>query len=598
LSHNILIGLTLILVLGIAAQWISWRFKLPSILLLLIFGFIAGPVTNVLDPDSYFGELLFPIVSISVAVILFEGGLSLKLSELKTVGSVVRNLISIGLGVTWVLSSLFAVYILSIELQIAILLGAILVVTGPTVILPILRHVKPIGQINSVLKWEGIINDPIGALLAILVFEVIIAAGFAEASTQVLIGLMKIILISTTIGFAGGYLIVLFLKYNLIPDFLQNSISLAMVVAVFSGSQLIQSESGLLSVTIMGIFLTNQKRVIVTHIIDFKENLRVLLISILFILLAARLKISDLEFLDLNSFIYVGLLILIVRPAASFLSSIRSSLNLKEKIYLSAMAPRGIVAAAVTSIFALRLEEAGIEGVEVLVPLMFLIIVATITIYGLLSMPLAKWFKIANPNPQGCIMLGAHSFAIEFGKKLKESGQRVLMVDTNYSNISNAKANNLPGYYGSIVSENITNEIDLNGIGKLLAFTPNQDINSLATLYFSKTFEGEVYQLSVEEEEDKQGKNVSKELRGKILFGTGYTFSNIEDLFNKGYKINKTKFSSEYSYAEFKIRFNDVNNFIPLFIINKDNKLFFYTSDEKPEPSKEDTLFYLSKTEK
>jgi NhaP-type Na+/H+ or K+/H+ antiporter len=594
LSHNLLIGLSLIIVLGILAQWISWRFRLPSILLLLIFGFLAGPITNLLDPDAYFGDLLFPIVSISVAVILFEGGLSLKISELKTVGSVVRNLISIGLLITWGLSSLFAVFIMGMDIQIAILLGAILVVTGPTVILPILRHVKPTGQINSVLKWEGIINDPIGAMLAILVFEVIIAAGFAEATTQVITGLLKTILISTTIGFAGGYLIVILLKYNLIPDFLQNSISLAIVVAVFSASQLIQTESGLLAVTVMGIFLTNQKKVIVKHIIEFKENLRVLLISILFILLAARLKISDLEFLDLNSLVYVGILILVVRPVAVFLSSIRSSLNFKEKIYLSAMAPRGIVAAAVTSIFAIRLGEAGIEDVEALVPLMFLIIVATIAIYGLLSMPLAKLFKIANPHPQGCIILGAYAFSVDFGKALKEAGYKVLMVDTNYSNISYAKSQGLQGYYGSIISENITTEIDLNGIGKLLALTPNQEINSLAALYFSKAFEGEVYQLSVEEEEDKQGENVSKELRGKILFGTGYTFSNFKNLFNKGYKINKTKFTAEYNYADFKKRFGNYKKFIPLFLNSSDKKLYFYTADEKPEPEKNDTLFYLS----
>jgi hypothetical protein len=353
----------------------------------------------------------------------------------------------------------------------------------------------------------------------------------------------------------------------------------------------------LLAVTVMGIFLTNQKRVVVKHIIDFKENLRVLLISVLFILLAARLKISDLEHLDINSFIFVGLLILVVRPIAVFLSSIKSSLKIKEKIYLAAMAPRGVVAAAVTSIFALRLGEQGVEDIDALVPLMFLIIVATITIYGLLSMPLAKWFKLANPNPQGCIILGAHSFAVEIGKTLNGSGYKVLMVDTNHSNISYAKSQGMQAYYGSIVSENIMNEIDLNGIGKLLALTPNQEINSLAALYFSKMFEGGVYQLSVEEEEERQGKNVSKELRGQIMFGTGYTYANIQDLFNNGYGINKTKFTVEYTYKKFKERFGD-DKFIPLFMIDEDKKLFIYTAGDKPEPVKGDTLFYLSKENK
>ena len=213
-------------------------------------------------------------------------------------------------------------------------------------------------------------------------------------------------------------------------------------------------------------------------------------------------------------------------------------------------------------------------------------------------MPLAKWFKIANPNPQGSLIIGAHPFAVALGSALKGTGYKVLLVDTNYAHISFAKSQGLPAYYGSIVSENIMNDIDMNGIGKLLALTPNQEVNSLAALYFSKTFGGkDVYQLSIEEEEHKQGRNVSKELRGKILFGTEYTYSNMERLFNDGYKIGKTKFTDEFSYEKFK-EMHLEKDIIPLFIIEEDKNLFIYTSDEKPVPDKGDTLFYLNKDKK
>ncbi len=222
MTEKFIIGLSAIVVSGVLAQWIAWKFRFPSILLLLIFGFIAGPVTGFILPDSFFGELLFPFVSISVAVILFEGGMNLRFSELKVVGSLIRNLITIGILITWILTILGAYYILNFSLLMSFLFGAILVVTGPTVILPILRHVRPKGQINSILKWEGIINDPIGALLAILVFEAVFASGIQEATLQIGFALLKSVIISSSVGFLGGFLIASLIKKDLIPDFLQN----------------------------------------------------------------------------------------------------------------------------------------------------------------------------------------------------------------------------------------------------------------------------------------------------------------------------------------------------------------------------------------
>ena len=258
MSEELLISLAAILVLGIGAQWLAWRISLPAILLLLIFGFIAGPVTGLINPDELFGDLLLPLVSVSVGIILFEGGLSLKFSEVRQLTGVIRNLVTIGVLVSWILTSIISYFIFGLGLQISVLLGAVLVVTGPTVIIPLLRHVRPTGRVGSIIKWEGIIIDPIGAVLAVLVFYVIISGGFQQATTVVLISIFKTLIVGAVLGLAGAKLVIVILKRHWVPDFLQNPVALMVVVFVFACSNLVQTESGLLSVTLMGIALANQ----------------------------------------------------------------------------------------------------------------------------------------------------------------------------------------------------------------------------------------------------------------------------------------------------------------------------------------------------
>lgn len=311
MTEELLIGLALVVILGISAQWLAWRLRLPSILVLLLFGFVAGPVTHILNPDELLGEWLFPIVSVSVALILFEGGLSLKRSEIRTTGHVVRNLVTIGAVVTWFISAAGAYYILDFHFTLAVLFGAILVVTGPTVIIPLLRHVRAAGPISSVAKWEGIVNDPIGAILAVLVFEGIIVAGFQQAATTVIISLLETILIGTLLGGAGAYMLAFMLRRYWVPDYLQNGVTLMMVLGAFALSNLIQKESGLVTVTLMGVILANQPAVNIKPITEFKENLVVLLLSVLFIILAARLDTNALAHIGPQSLVFLLLLVFV-----------------------------------------------------------------------------------------------------------------------------------------------------------------------------------------------------------------------------------------------------------------------------------------------
>lgn len=593
MTENLLLGMASIIVLGILAQWTAWRLGIPSILLLLVFGFLAGPITGFLNPDALLGDILFPVVSASVAVILFEGGLSLRITELRTTGHVVRNLVTIGALFTWLMTSTAAYYILKLDLSLALLFGAILVVTGPTVIIPLLRQVRAVGQIGSIVKWEGIVNDPIGALLAVLVFETIIASSIQAATTTVIVSLLQTILIGLILGGVFAALLILLLGRYWIPDYLQNSVTLMFVLGVFVASDLIQKESGLFTVTLMGVILANQRYVDLKHIIEFKENLGVLLLSGLFIILSARLNPELLTHLGWGSVIFLSVLVLIIRPAAVMISTFRSGLSWQEKLFLSWMAPRGIVAAAVTSVFALELaEKGGFTQAELLVPEMFVIIVGTVTIYGLSAAPLGRWLKLAQPNPQGVMIAGAHPWAQKIGSALQDEGYQVLLIDTNRANIQAARLAGLPVFFGSILSEFIQDEIELANMGRLLALTPNDEVNSLAALHFIETFgRSGVYQLPPKQTEADRKETVSSPLRGRLLFGPETTYARLTQLFNAGHVIKKTKLTEQFSYADYQETYNGQT--ISLFLIDELGDLRIFTTENQLRPRSGHTLISL-----
>lgn len=595
MSEKELIELASIVVLGIAAHWLAWRLRFPSILFFLVFGFIAGPVTNFVHPDQLMGDLLFPIVSISVALILFEGGLTLRLGELKDVGRVVITLIILGAVITWIIASAAAHYILELDIRISILLGAILIVTGPTVIGPLLSHIRPLKRVGRILKWEGILIDPVGAILAVLVYEAIVAGEFSEAGIVVFFGILKTLLIGGVIGFGMAQILIQLLKKFLIPDFLQESFALVMVIAAFVISNIFQPESGLLTVTLMGLFMDNQKLVSIKHIIEFKENLRVIIISSIFILLAARLQLSDFNSFNTSTALFLAILIFIARPLSVFLSTIGSKINWRERALISWMAPRGIVAAAVSSVFAFKLAESGIEGAESIVPITFLVIVVTVTVYGLTAYPFAKILKVVQSKPQGILFVGAHSWARSIAKIIHDKKINVIMVDTNRENIKAARLDGLPAYLGSILSEHIADELDLDGIGRLMALTPNDEANSLAALHMSDSFErGELYQLSpLSEKSGKELEFSPKHLRARFLFGEGMNYYHLNSLFNDRWTIKSTKISDTFSFNDMKKNYGE--NLIPLFLIDKDDKLIVSTLENPLEPESGDMIIALIK---
>jgi len=599
MEEHLLIGFAAIIVLGIGAQWIAWRVGLPAILLLLVCGFIAGPATGFINPDKLFGDLFLPIVSVSVGVILFEGGLSLKFSELTEIRSVVRNLVTVGVLVSWAVTSVASYFLFGFDYRIALLLGAILVVTGPTVIVPLLREIRPSGRVGSLIKWEGIVIDPIGALLAVLVFEAIIAGGVEKATEQVAFNVLKSLAVGGVLGFLSAQAAILILRKRWVPDHLENPVTLMIVVGVFTISNYLQSESGLITVTLMGIVMANQRAVSVKHIMEFKETLRVLFISTLFVMLAARLSADDVKYV--MNFASLGFLLVIFfigRPLSVFISTFWSDLNLKEKVFLSWMAPRGIVAAAVSSVFALRLYQAGLPEAVHLIDLTFLVITATVVVYGLTAFPLAKKLGIANPNPQGVLIVGAHAWARNIAAFLHENGYQVSLVDSNWANVSSARQDGLKAYYENVVLEDVSEDIGLDGIGKLLALTPNDEVNSLAALRFIEFLgRSNVYQLPRQTKfRTVSEQTIPKHLSGRLLFASDATYGNIARRFSQGAVIKKTPLTEEFTYESFKEHYGD--KAMPMFLIRENGDLIPFAQDNVPSPIAGQQLVALVENDK
>ena len=506
----------------------------------------------------------------------------------------IGNLVSIGALLTWVLTSVLGYYLFGFGWELAVLLGAILVVTGPTVIIPLLRQVRPAGQVGSILKWEGIVIDPIGAMLAVLVFEVILASGFSEATTLAVMSIIKTIFFGSMIGLAGAGVLYVLLKRHLLPDYLQNPISLMLVVTVFTFSNMVQNESGLWATTLMGIALANQKEARIHHIVEFKENLRLLLLSALFILLAARVELRNLlGMLNVDMLLFLLGLIFVIRPAAVYLSTIFSSLNWKEKLFLSWMAPRGVVAASISSIFAISLMSNGFEQANQLISIVFITIISTVAIYGLTAPWVARKLGVAKPVPRGFLIIGAHSWAIDIAEAIKAQGGKVLVADSNWKNISNARSKGIDTYYGNILSEYALDYLDLDGVGRLLAMTPNDEVNALAAIRFGEIFgRSQAFQLPPNTKIGTKNKEVSTHLTGRSLFRKDLNFDRLSSLSKNGRVVKATGITEEFTYEDFKEQYGD--DALPLFIIGKDQSIQPVSVDNPHNPQPGDTIISLT----
>lgn len=595
MNESALIALAAIGLLGIACQWLAWRVKLPAILFLLLAGILAGPVTGWLHPDRLFGDLLFPMVSLAVAVVLFEGSLTLKLEEIRGLQRVVRNLVSFGLLISGTVTALATHWLFGLGWQLAALFGALMTVTGPTVVVPLLRTVRPTAAVAKALRWEGIVIDPLGALLAVLVFEFIVSRHTGAAFGHVALVFGLIVATGTLFGAAAGHLLGVLLRNYLIPEYLHNVTTLALVFAVFAGANAIEAESGLLAVTVMGMWLTNMKRVPVEAILDFKESLSVFFISGLFIILAARLQLAEMALMGWGALGVLAVIQFVARPLKVTLSTIASTLSWRERVLLAWVGPRGIIAAAISALFALRLQELGYAEARLLVPLTFLVIIGTVILQSLSARPLARLLGVAEPEPHGVLIVGANPVARAVGLALFKQGFPVILADSHWEHVSAARMQGLSTYHGNPVSEHADRHLDLVGIGHLLGLSPQAELNVLAARYYRREFgDRGIFTLSVAIEDDEREvkHGASAEFRGRPLFGKGVSYRKIASLLKQGAEIRATTLSEDLDYAAWSESLGKRS--IPLFAITPRGDLRIFTANAQIKPGPAFVLLALA----
>lgn len=571
--HEILLetpslAIAAIIVLGVSAQWLAWFVRVPAILFLLAVGFLVGPVLDWVRPAELFPDsLFFPLVSLAVGLILFEGGLTLRFREIRDTRRVVINLVTWGALVTWIGGSAVGYFVAGLSPQLSLLFGSLIIVTGPTVIGPLLRIVRPNARVANVLKWEGIVIDAVGALVAVLVFEAIILQSRDESLATIALLLGRFLLVGTVVGAVGGLALAWLLKRRAVPDFLINVTALALLFATFALANFFSSEAGLLAAVVMGIIVANSSVPDLDSLLSFKEDLTVLFVSMLFIVLAANIELDAfVSMISWRTLLLLGIIILVIRPIDVFLSSIGSRLTFKERIFIAWVGPRGIVAASVTSLFAVRLQAAGVFGAEELVPLVFIVIVGTVLLASLTAKPLGLRLGVADPDPQGFLLLGAHGVARQMGKALSDAGLPVLLADTNAYNVAAARAMGLPAYFGSLLSDRSDDQVRLAGIGRLLALTSNDEANALTAVKYAREFgKANVYQLAPKNPDDER-QRLGGDHRGLWLSSEDLSFNRLRELVEAGAWLDHQELSEDYTLADYVA--DKGERAVPLFLRN------------------------------
>ncbi|MCO7189231.1 MULTISPECIES: sodium:proton antiporter [unclassified Pseudoalteromonas] len=555
---------------SVLAQWLAWVCRVPAILFLLLTGLLLGPVSGQLQPDQLLGDLLFPVVSLSVAIILFEGALTLHFHELKGIGKVVRNLCSIGMLTTFAILTASAIWLLELDWRVAAVLGAVLVVTGPTVIAPMLNAMRPEKDIDRILRWEGIVIDPIGALFAVLVFEAVNQVGEAAVFSHTMLALFSTLGVGTSVGIVAGWLTTTIIRREWLPYELHKFGILALVLFSFTLANHLSHESGLLAVTIFGIWLANQDDLEIDSVLEFKEDLSMILISSLFILLAARLQLEDLMLLDSDVFIFLAIVLFIARPLSIAVSTFGSDLPLRSRLLLAWIAPRGIVAAAVGSVFALSMMQSGYPDANKMVPLIFTVIIITVILQSLTATPLARLLKVRQPAPNTLLLIGANHVSRAIAKGLKEQSVDVYLSDPAWENCKMARMDGLPCYYGNPQSEHAERYLPLTSLKSVMALSPNRHHNALGVQYFSHLLgEQNVFSLKSSTNHAKANKDSATFLSRQLLFGDEGNYAKLSSMMAKGGKVSATRLSEEFTWAQYQ----DVNKeAIPLFIIGEAGK--------------------------
>lgn len=587
---SLILKIALIGVLGIGAQWIAWRINRPAIALMLLAGILAGPVLGLINPDDDFQGLLEPIVKLAVAVILFEGGLSLNFKDLRHAGSGVLRLVIFGVPIGWALGTAAVHYGAGLSLGVSALFGGILVVTGPTVIGPMLRSLRVGNRVRDILKWEGIVNDPIGALLAVAIFAAI-QYGQTHGNVdvaEVVFNVLGATYLAGMIGALLGWGLTWLFPRGYVPEFLKAPVLLITVIAGFVGADLIMHESGLVTVTVMGLVMANRPMFSSRALRRFKEDLTVLLISGVFILLAATLDWETIQKFQGRFLIFLILLLFVVRPLTVLASLLFTKIPWRERLFIAWIAPRGIVAIAVTSLFAIRLVDLGYEGADALVPLVFSVVIVTIIAHGFSAGYVARLLGIDQGAGRAVLLVGANPWSIALAKLLKNNMKMdVLMVDQSRTALRAARSAELEVYHGDIAAEAHGHDIDMGKYQHLLALSENDAENQLIASDLGPEMGYEQITI-VACEGAEHGSAAGSGGRARSLLKSGRTLDDLEDLIEDGWKFSCTNITDKFGWKDFQANLEEGEEAVA--VLKADGRLLLFTDGPAPLAEADDVI--------
>ena len=594
--HSLAITIAIVGVLGIGAQWLAWRTGWPAIVLMLAAGFLAGPITGFINPEEAFGGLLEPMVGIGVALILFEGGLSLDLRELRHSGDAVWRLATVGVIVGWVLGAAAGYWVAGLVWPVAVLFGGILIVTGPTVVIPLLRQAKIQARPASILKWEGIVNDPTGALCAVIAYEYFrrVAEAPGASLIEVVPPLILAAILSGVIGYAAARAIAFLFPRGAVPEYLKVPVLFITVIGVFVICNRIEHEAGLVAVTVMGVALANMSVSSLRSIHPFKENIAVLLVSGIFILLSASLQWEELSYLQTSwrPVLFILALLFVVRPLTVIISLLGTSVPWKERIFIAWIAPRGIVLVAISGLFALRLGDLGIEGGQLLTGLSFAVVVATVIAHGFTVDIAARMLGIKGTSRPGLLIVGSTPWTIALAKEMKALETPVMVVDSSWQRLGAARREGIPFYHGEILNEATEHNLELTPFQVLVAATDNEAYNTLVCNEFAHEIgRDSVYQLGESVDEDDRHA-LPPSLRGRALFESGFGVTDVNERQAQGWVFRKTRLSEEFDFEDAQEKLPDSTNM--LMLVRSSGRLRFFTHAARPEPRAGDLIISFS----
>ena len=624
---NYILTFAIIGILGIGAQWIGWRFNLPAIVVMAAAGILAGPVTGIIWPVGYdpavaelspmetlFGDFYRPIIGVAVAVILFEGGLTLNFSEIRGIGKGVQRLVFPGAIIAWVLGAIAANLVGGLVWPVAILFAGVMVVTGPTVIMPLLRQSKLTSRPAKLLKWEGIVNDPLGALFAVLAYEIAvfnIGAGHADSASQIIASLVLAALLDAGFGFLVARGVAAAFRRGWVPEYLKPPVLLVSVLICFEIANLLQEEGGLVAVTVMGVTLANSRLASINELRLFKENITVLLVSGVFVILTANLTWAEFVALDGRAYAFLAVMLLIVRPATVWLSTLGAGLPWRERLLVGWIAPRGIVAVAVSSFFgvalAVSLTEAmaGADGAAVvadltvylasaekMIPLAFAMVFATVILHGFSIGPLAKVLGLASSSRPGVLISGASTWSVALAKQLSDLGVPVLVADASWRRLRPARQANVPAYYGEILSEVTEHHVDLNAYGHLLALSANESHNALVCTDLAPEMgRAAIFQVNARGKDDEDRRALSYKLQGRTLLHGGTPLDELLRRQFERWTFQVAEITDEYSAETFAA---DVDENVEIICVLRRGQLFFASQEATIAPAPGDKVLFFA----